>query len=128
MVFAEIVIVSHLGLTKLSYEDFTPIARLNFDSAAITDRGDTRREMLEDSLAASCAKPGDVKMGNSGPGSTWQLAHAALEGNVSVKFNAIPSAALALLGGRVDAVAGVQAVGREVGTEGASAEAVRSTG
>jgi len=61
-------------------------------------------------LAASRAKPGELKMGHSGPGSIWHLAHAALEDKVGVKYNAIPfggaaSAVVALLGGDVDAVA-----------------------
>jgi len=61
-------------------------------------------------LAASRAKPGELKMGNSGPGSIWHLAHAALEDKVGVKYNAIPfggaaPAVVALLGGDVDAVA-----------------------
>jgi tripartite-type tricarboxylate transporter receptor subunit TctC len=110
MVFAEIVIVPHLGLTKLSYEDFTPIARLNHDPAAITVKADSPWNTLEEFLAASKARPGDVKMGNSGPGSIWHLAHAALEDKVGVKYNPIPfggaaPAVVALLGGHVDAVA-----------------------
>ncbi len=110
IVFAEIVIVPHLGLSKLSYEDFTPIARLNADPAAITVRADAPWNTIEEFLAASRAKPGEVKMGNSGPGSIWHLAHAALEDKVGVKYNPIPfsgaaPAVLALLGGHVDAVA-----------------------
>ena len=74
VVFAEIVIVPHLGLSKLSYKDFTPIARLNADPAAITVRTDAPWATIEDFLAASHAKPGEIKMGNSGPGSIWHLA------------------------------------------------------
>ena len=110
MVFAEIVIVPHLGLTKLSYEDFVPIAQLNADPAAITVKADAPWKTIEEFLAASRAKPGDVKMGNSGNGSIWHLAHAALEDKVGVKYNPIPfggaaPAVLALMGGHVDAVA-----------------------
>lgn len=110
VVFAEIVIVPHLGLTKLSYEDFTPIARLNYDPAAITVKADAPWNTIEEFLAASKARPGELKMGNSGNGSIWHLAHAALEDKVGVKYNPIPfggaaPAVLALLGGHVDAVA-----------------------
>ena len=110
VVFAEIVIVPHLGLTKLSYEDFTPIAQLNADPAAITVRSDSPWKTLEEFLAASRAKPVELKMGNSGPGSIWHLAHAALEDKVGVKYNPIPfsgaaPAVLSLMGGHVDAVA-----------------------
>ena len=110
VVFAEIVIVPHLGLTKLSYEDFVPIAQLNADPAAITVKADSPWKTIEEFLAASRAKPGEVKMGNSGNGSIWHLAHAALEDKVGVKYNPIPfggaaPAVLALMGGHVDAVA-----------------------
>jgi tripartite-type tricarboxylate transporter receptor subunit TctC len=110
IVFAEIVIVPHLGLTKLSYEDFAPIAQLNADPAAITVRADAPWNTIEEFLAASRVKPGEIKMGNSGPGSIWHLAHAALEDKVGVKYNPIPfsgaaPAVLALMGGHVDAVA-----------------------
>ena len=110
VVFAEIVIVPHLGLTKLSYEDFVPIAQLNADPAAITVKADAPWQMIEEFLAASRAKPGEVKMGNSGNGSIWHLAHAALEDKVGVKYNPIPfggaaPAVLALMGGHLDAVA-----------------------
>lgn len=110
IVFAEIVIVPHLGLSKLSYEDFVPIAMLNADPAAITVRADAPWKTIEEFLAASRARPGEVKMGNSGNGSIWHLAHAALEDKVGVKYNPIPfggaaPAVLALLGGHVDAVA-----------------------
>lgn len=110
VVFAEIVIVPHLGLTKLSYEDFLPIAQLNADPAAITVKADAPWKTLEEFLAASRARPGDVKMGNSGNGSIWHLAHAALEDKVGVRYNPIPfggaaPAVLALMGGHVDAVA-----------------------
>jgi tripartite-type tricarboxylate transporter receptor subunit TctC len=110
VVFAEIVIVPHLGQSKLSYEDFTPIARLNADPAAITVKADAPWNTIEEFLAASKAKPGEIRMGNSGPGSIWHLAHAALEEKTGVKYNPIPfggaaPAVLALLGGHVDAVA-----------------------
>ncbi len=110
IVFAEIVIVPHLGLTKLSYEDFTPIARLNADPAAITVQAGAPWTTIEEFLATSKAKPGELKMGNSGNGSIWHLAHAALEDKVGVKYNPIPfggaaPAVLSLLGGHIDAVA-----------------------
>lgn len=110
MVFAEIVIVPHLGLSKLSYEDFTPIARLNADPAAITVKADAPWNTIEEFLAASKAKAGEIKMGNSGNGSIWHLAHAALEQKAGVRYNPIPfggaaPAVLALVGGHVDAVA-----------------------
>jgi tripartite-type tricarboxylate transporter receptor subunit TctC len=63
VVFAEITIVPHLGLSKLSYEDFTPISQLNADPAAITVQADSPHKTIEEFLAASRAKPGEMKMG-----------------------------------------------------------------
>ena len=110
MVFAEIVIVPHLGLTKLSYEDFVPIAQLNADPAAVTVRADAPWKTIEEFLAAAKDKNGTMSMGNSGPGSIWHLAAAAIEDKTGVKFNHIAfggaaPAALSLLGGHLDAVA-----------------------
>ena len=110
MVIVEITILPHLGLTKYTWEDFQPIARLNFDPAAISVRADAPWNTIEEFLAASQKSPGSMKMGNSGNGSIWHLAHAALEDKVGVKFNPIPyqgaaPAVVALLGGHIDAVA-----------------------
>ena len=110
MVIVEITILPHLGLTKHTWEDFQPIARLNFDPAAISVRADAPWNTIEEFLAASQKSPGSMKMGNSGNGSIWHLAHAALEDKVGVEFNPIPyqgaaPAVVALLGGHIDAVA-----------------------
>lgn len=110
MVFAEIVIVPHLGLTKLSYEDFVPIAQLNGDPAAVTVRAEAPWKTIEEFLAAAKEKNGTMSMGNSGPGSIWHLAAAAIEDKTGVKFNHISfggaaPAALSLLGGHLDAIA-----------------------
>lgn len=97
----------NMGLTKITFEDFTPIARLNYDPAAITVRADAPWNTVEEFIAA--AKKGDFKIGNGGNGSTWHLAAAAVEDKTGAKFNHIPysgaaPAILALLGGHVDAV------------------------
>ena len=110
MVFAEIVIVPHLGQTKLSYEDFVPIAQLNYDPAAITVRADAPWKTIEEFVAAAKARPGEMKMGNSGNGSIWHLASAAFEEKAGIQCSPIPfggaaPAVVALLGGHVDAVA-----------------------
>lgn len=110
MVIVEITILPHLGLTKYTWEDFQPIARLNFDPAAISVRADAPWNTIEEFLAASQKSPGSMKMGNAGNGSIWHLAHAALEDKAGVKFNPIPyqgaaPAVVALLGGHIDAVA-----------------------
>src|SRR2546422_5656896 len=110
MAIVEITILPHLGLTKYTWEDFQPIARLNADPAAITVRADAPWNTIEEFLADSMKSTGAMKMGNAGTGSIWHLAHAALEDKAGVKFNPIPfqgaaPAVVALLGGHIDAVA-----------------------
>jgi tripartite-type tricarboxylate transporter receptor subunit TctC len=97
----------NMGYTKITYEDFIPIARLNYDPAAITVRADAPWKNVEEFLAA--AKKGDFKIGNGGNGSTWHLAAAAIEDRTGAKFNHIPFAGaqpaiLSLLGGHLDAI------------------------
>jgi len=110
MVIVEITILPNLGLTKYTYEDFIPIAQLNADPAAITVKADAPWNTIEEFLSDAQKSPGSIKMGNSGNGSIWHLAHASLEDKVGVKFNPIPfqgaaPAVVALLGGHIDAVA-----------------------
>ena len=97
----------NMGLTKITYQDFTPIARLNYDPAALTVRADAPWKTVDEFVAA--AKKGDFRIGNGGNGSTWHLAAAAIEDKTGAKFNHIPfaganPAALALLGGHIEAI------------------------
>lgn len=110
VVIAELVILPHLGLSKFTYADFAPVARLNADPAAVTVKSDAPWNTIEEFLAAAKARPGDIKMGNSGNGSIWHLAAAGLEDKTGVKFNHVPyqgaaPGVVALLGGHIDAVA-----------------------
>lgn len=99
----------NMGFTKITYEDFTPIARLNYDPAALTVRADSPWNSVEDFVAAARAPGAKLSIGNGGNGSTWHLAAAALEDKTGAKFNHIPftgaaPAALNLLGGHIDAI------------------------
>ncbi len=110
IIIAEAVIVPHLGPTTLDAAQLVPIARLNADPSAITVKADSRWNTIEAFLAFAAAHPGEVQVGNSGPGSIWHLAATALEDKAQVKFNHVPfsgaaPALVALMGGHIDAVA-----------------------
>lgn len=110
VVTVEVTTLPHMGLAKFSYEDLTPIARLNADQAAITVRADAPWNTIEEFLAAARKDSGKISMGNAGNGSIWHLAAAALEDKTGTKFNHTPfqgagPAVLALMGGHIDAVA-----------------------
>lgn len=109
MAITELSILPHLGLSKFNHTAFKPIALLSADGATVTVRADSPWRTLEDFLAAAKAKPGQLNIGNSGNGSVWHLAAAALEESTKTKFGHVPfqggaPAVLALLGGHVDAV------------------------
>lgn len=109
VVTVELTTIPHMGLAKFTYEDFAPIARLNADPAAITVKADAPWNTIEEFLAAAKKANGGMKLGNSGNGSIWHLAAAALEEKTGVKFNQAPfngaaPAVLALMGGHIDVV------------------------
>jgi tripartite-type tricarboxylate transporter receptor subunit TctC len=106
----ELTTIQNLGLAKYTYDDMTPIARLNADPAAITVRADAPWNTIEEFLAAAKKTGGKTTVGNAGVGSIWHLAAAALEDKTGVTFNHVPfqgagPAVLSLMGGYVDAVA-----------------------
>ena len=110
LVTVELTFLNSLGLVKFTHDALTPIARLNFDPSAITVRADAPWNTIEEFLAASKKAPGEMRMGNAGNGSIWNLTASALEDQAQVKFNQVPyqgaaPAVLALLGGHIDAVA-----------------------
>jgi tripartite-type tricarboxylate transporter receptor subunit TctC len=110
VVIAELVILPHLNLSKFTYADFRPVARLNADPAAITVKADAPWNTIEEFIAACKAKPGEMKVGNSGNGSIWHLAAAGFEDKTGVKLSHVPfqgaaPGVIALLGGHIDAVA-----------------------
>ncbi len=97
----------NMGFTQITYADFTPIARLNYDPAALTVRADAPWNSLE--AFTQAAKKESLTIGNGGDGGAWHLAAAALEGQSGAKIVHVPfagagPAALALLGGHIDAV------------------------
>jgi tripartite-type tricarboxylate transporter receptor subunit TctC len=106
----ELLTLPHLGLAKFKYDDFQPIAQLNADPAAITVKAEAPWNTIEEFLADAKKKPDSMRVGNSGNGSIWHLAAAALEDKTGTKFNHIPfqgaaPAVLALMGGHIEAVA-----------------------
>ncbi|MBB5217594.1 tripartite tricarboxylate transporter substrate binding protein [Parapusillimonas granuli] len=110
LVTADMVIIPHLGLTKTTYESFTPIKQLNADPSAITVAANSPYNTIEEFLDAARAKPETMQVGNAGVGSIWHLAAAALEDKTGAKFNHVPfnggnPAVVSLLGNHIDAVA-----------------------
>ncbi|MGN0909730.1 MAG: tripartite tricarboxylate transporter substrate binding protein, partial [Succinivibrio sp.] len=106
----ESTMISALGLSDISSDDFTFVCRIMTIPAAITVSKDAKWNTLDDFLKYAKENPGKVTVGNSGPGSIWNVAAASLEQAAGVKFNHVPfdgaaPAIAALLGKNIDAVA-----------------------
>ena len=107
----ESTMLSSLGYTDLTTDDFRFIGRAMTIPAAITVNADSEWETFEDFIDYAKEHPGEVRVGNSGTGSIWQVAAASVEEKCGVEFNHVPfsdgaaSAVTALLGNNIEAVA-----------------------
>lgn len=107
----ESTMLSSLGYTDLTTDDFRFIGRAMTIPAAITVKADSEWETFDDFIAYAKEHPGEVRVGNSGTGSIWQVAAASVEEVCDVEFNHVPfsdgaaAAVTALLGGNIEAVA-----------------------
>lgn len=106
----ESTMISALGLSDISSDDFSFVCRIMTIPAAITVAKDAPWNTLDDFLKYAKENPGKITVGNSGPGSIWNVAAASLEKAADVKFTHVPfdgaaPAVVALLGNNISAVA-----------------------
>ena len=106
----ESTMISALGLSTISSNDFTFVCRVMTIPAAITVKADAPWNTLQEFLDEAKKNPGKIMVGNSGAGSIWHVASAALGQAAGVEFNYVPfdgaaPAVAALLGGNIQAVA-----------------------
>lgn len=105
----EITMLPHLGVARFTVDDFTPIAQLNAEPAAVTVQAGAPWRTLEDFLAHARSKPGEVRIGNSGTGAIWHLAAEQMGRKTGTRYMHVPYAGAspainALLGGHIEAV------------------------
>lgn len=110
VVIVELAILPFLNQIRFSADDFRMVARLNADPAAIMVRTDSPWKTIEDFIAEAKKRPDQVKLGDSGVGSIWHLAAAAMAEKTGASFIHVPypgaaPGLLALLGGHVDGMA-----------------------
>ena len=109
MVVAALAILPNIGQAQWTVDDFKYVAKLNDDPSAITVKVDAPWKSIDEFLADAKKRPGEISVGNAGPGSIWHIATAALEDKTNVKLKHVPfqgssPAVTALLGGHIDAV------------------------
>ena len=110
LVYSDLAILPGLKRVRFSSDDFHMIALLNADPGAVVVPADSPWTSIEDMIAEAKRRPGTVKLGNSGPGSIWHMAAAAMEDKVGAEFLHVPFTGsapglAALMGRHVDAVA-----------------------
>jgi len=73
-VTVEITMMHHMGLTKLSPKDYTPLALLINNASAITVKSDAPWNTVDELVEAIKAEPGKLKASGTGRGGIWDLA------------------------------------------------------
>jgi tripartite-type tricarboxylate transporter receptor subunit TctC len=89
VITAEIGMMHWVGLTDLTYEDYTPLALFSFDPAGVQVAADAPYETVEDLIAAIRENPGELKGSGAGQGGIWHLALAGMLQAAEVDPNAV---------------------------------------
>ncbi|MBE0532819.1 MAG: tripartite tricarboxylate transporter substrate binding protein [Rhodospirillales bacterium] len=90
VVTVEIAMMHWVGLTELSYKDYTPIGLYNADPAGVQVRADSPWKDVKDMLAAVKAAPGKHKGSGTSQGGIWHLALAGMLRAGGLDPNAVP--------------------------------------
>jgi tripartite-type tricarboxylate transporter receptor subunit TctC len=90
MITVEITMMHHVGLTPLTYKDYSAIGLVNADPAGVNVRVDSPYKSVKDLLAAIKANPGKMKASGTGQGGIWHLAIAGLLKDQGIDPNALP--------------------------------------
>ena len=90
IVTVEIAMMHWVGLTDLTYKEFTPIALYNADPAGVSFHIDTKYKNVGEFLAAAKANPGKFKGSGTGQGGIWHLALAGMLVEAGIDPNAVP--------------------------------------
>ena len=78
------------GLTELTSENYTPLALVNEDPAAVTVRADAEWADLGALIEEIKANPGKLKASGTGQGGIWHLAIAGLLSELGLDPAAVP--------------------------------------
>ncbi len=101
-----------MGISKLTWQDFTPVAQINGDAAAVIVHHNAPWRSLADLLNAVRGQPGKLKMSGTATGGAWDLARTGLLLAAGISPRDViwaptqgsAPALVELLGGHIDAV------------------------
>lgn len=89
-VTVEITMMHHQGLTDLTYEDYTPLALIINNPAAVTVRADAPWNTLEELLAHIRQNPGELQASGTSRGGIWDLARIGMLDAAGLEESAMP--------------------------------------
>lgn len=90
MATVEIGMMHWQGLTELTWENYTPLALVNEDPAAVTVRADAEWTDLKALIEEIKANPGKLKASGTGQGGIWHLAIAGLLSELGMDPASVP--------------------------------------
>jgi len=90
IVTVEITMMHWMGLAKVNYKDFKPVALINFDPAGVNVRADAPWKTLKELLDYAKANPGKLRATGTGKAGIWDLARAGMLKAAGISIDAIP--------------------------------------
>lgn len=89
-VTVDITLLHHTGLTDLTYENYTPLALLVNNPAAVTVAADAPYDSLPDLIAAIKATPGELQASGTAKAGIWDLARMGFLKAAGLPESAMP--------------------------------------
>lgn len=90
IVTVELAMMHWMGLTPLTYKEFTPIVLVNIDAAGVQVAQDAPWKSLKELLEYVKANPGKAKASGTAKGGIWDLARAGLLKTAGIPVDAMP--------------------------------------
>ncbi len=89
-VTVDITLLHHLGLTDLTYADYTPLALMVNNAAAVTVKADAPWKNLSELIEAIKANPGELQASGTARGGIWDLARMGFLDAAGLPVTAMP--------------------------------------
>jgi tripartite-type tricarboxylate transporter receptor subunit TctC len=90
IVTVELAMMHWMGLTPLTYREFTPAVLLNIDPAGVQVSATSEWKTLKELLDYVKANPGKAKASGTGKGGIWDLARAGMLKTSGMSIDAMP--------------------------------------
>ncbi|HEX9900890.1 MAG TPA: tripartite tricarboxylate transporter substrate binding protein [Candidatus Methylomirabilis sp.] len=90
IVTVELAMMHWMGLTPITYKEFTPVSLLNIDPAGVQVSMTSEWKTLKELLDYVKANPGKAKASGTGKGGIWDLARAGMLKTSGMSIDAMP--------------------------------------